>query len=386
MWQRSVLLSVFNTVDGTLFPQISDFQNLYLAFKKAKTGKPYTPNIACFEACLEQQLFQLQQELVSRSYQPGQYRAFLIYEPKIRLISAAPFRDRVVHHAICNVIEPIFESSFIQDTYANRREKGTHKGIKRCRDFLRQYRFVLKADIRKYFPSLDLHILKKLISDKISCADTLDLIYKIIDNSNPQEFVPDYFAGDNLFSVLERRRGLPMGNLTSQFFANLYLSPLDHFVTDTLRLRYVRYVDDFIVFANDKKTLANARHLIEGFLAQQLRLRLHPDKTHITPCEKGITFLGQRVFRTHQKLKNENIRRFRKRIRRRIKAFKAGRLHPDKLEQQLNAWLGHAKQADTFRLRKKILHQLFFEEHINIAETPDGVWKVLERPRMPKKP
>lgn len=177
-----------------------------------------------------------------------------------------------------------------------------------------------------------------------------------------------------------------MGNLTSQFFANLYLSPLDHFVTDTLRLRYVRYVDDFIVFANDKKTLANARHLIEGFLAQQLRLRLHPDKTHITPCEKGITFLGQRVFRTHQKLKNENIRRFRKRIRRRIKAFKAGRLHPDKLEQQLNAWLGHAKQADTFRLRKKILHQLFFEEHINIAETPDGVWKVLERPRMPKKP
>jgi retron-type reverse transcriptase len=365
------------------FSQITSFRNLLLAFRKARSGKPKKPNIARFEAKIEQELFQLQRELHTGIYQPGEYRAFRIFEPKVRLISAAPFRDRVVHHAVCNIVEPIFEPAFITDTFANRRNKGTHRGIYRCKVFLRKNRFVLKTDIRKYFPSIDLDILKNLIARKIHCPQTLGLINKIIDNSNQQEFVPDYFPGDNLFTLLERRRGLPMGNLTSQFFANIYLSPLDHYVKEVLRLGYVRYVDDFVIFADDKKTLTQARQRIEKFLAENLRLRLHPDKTHISPCEKGITFLGQRVFRTHQKLKNENVRRFRKRLRQRLRDFRAGRLHPDKLEQQLNAWLGHAKQADTFRLRKAILRQLFFEENINVVETPNGVWKVLERPRKP---
>lgn len=347
----------------------------------AKKGKRDKPNVARFEAHLERELFLLQKELSDGSYMPGAYRAFKIFEPKTRLISAAPFRDRVVHHAICNVIEPVFEKTFIADSFANRRGKGTHRGIRRCRQFLRKHRFVLKSDIQKYFPSVDHAILKKLIARKITCQHTLDLIFKIIDNSNPQEFVPEYFPNDDLFTILERRKGLPMGNLTSQFFANVYLSPLDHFVKETLRLDYVRYVDDFVVFADDAEILENARRRIENYLAEHLRLRVHPRKTHISPCEKGITFLGQRVFRTHQKLKGENLRRFYKRLRRRLRDFRAGRLAPDKLEQQLNAWLGHAKQADTFRLRKKILRQLFFEENINVAETPEGVWKVLERPR-----
>lgn len=364
-----------------LFHQITNFQNLYQAFCKATAGKRENLNVARFEAHFERELFQLQHELTEGTYQPGEYRAFHIFEPKLRLISAAPFRDRVVHHALCNVIEPIFEATLITDTYANRRGKGSHRAIRRCRDFLRSNRFALKADIQKYFPSVDLTILKTLIARKIHCPQTLDLIFKIIDNSNPQEFVPDYFPGDNLFTLLERRRRLPMGNLTSQFFANIYLSPLDHFVKESLRLDYVRYVDDFVLFADDKKTLLRARQLIEKFLAEHLRLRLHPKKTHISPCETGLTFLGQRVFRTHQKLKSENVRRFRKRLQQRLKAFRAGRLHPEKLEQQLNAWLGHAKQADTYRLRKKILNQLFFEENINVVETPEGVWKVLERPR-----
>jgi len=265
--------------------------------------------------------------------------------------------------------------------FANRKGKGTHAGIRRCRQFLQKHQFVLKSDIQKYFPSVDHAILKTLISKKIACPRTVELIFKIIDNSNEQEFVPEYFPGDDLFTLLDRRRGLPMGNLTSQFFANVYLSPLDHFVKEVLRLDYVRYVDDFVVFANHKNTLIEARRAIESFLAEHLRLRLHPRKTHISPCEKGITFLGQRVFRTHQKLKNENVRRFRKRLRIRLKAFRAGLLTPEKLELQLNAWLGHAKQADTYRLRKKILLELFFKENINVLETPDGVWKVLERPR-----
>jgi len=344
-------------------------------------GKRDKPNVARFEANQEHEIFQLQKELVEGSYQPGEYHAFQIFEPKTRLISAAPFRDRVVHHAICIVVEPIFEQTFIHDSYANRKGKGTHLGIRRCRQYLHQHEFILKSDIQKYFPSVDHVILKQLIARKINCPRSLELIFRIIDNSNQQEFVPEYFPGDDLFSLLDRRKGLPMGNLTSQFFANVYLSPLDHFVKEILRLDYARYVDDFVVFANDKRTLTAARQAIENFLAENLRLRLHPRKTHISPCEKGVTFLGQRVFRTHQKLKNENIRRFRKRLKQRLVEFRAGRLHPDKLEQQLNAWLGHAKQADTYRLRKKILRQLFFEENINVLETPDGVWKVLERPR-----
>jgi RNA-directed DNA polymerase len=365
----------------TLFHKIAHFSNLERAYQLARANKRSKPNVAWFEANFEREIFKLQRELETGQYQPGKYRAFQIFEPKTRLISAAPFRDRVLHHAICNVIEPVFERTFIEDSFANRKGKGTHAGIRRCRQFLLKHKFVLKSDIQKYFPSVDHSILKSLIARKIACPSTIELIFKIIDNSNDQEFVPEYFPGDNLFTLLDRRRGLPMGNLTSQFFANVYLSPLDHFVKEVLRLDYVRYVDDFVLFANDKHTLAEARHAIEGFLAGRLRLRLHPRKTHISPCEKGITFLGQTVFSSHQKLKNENVRRFRKRLQARLKDFRAGLLSPEKLELQLNAWLGHAKQADTYRLRKKILLELFFKENINVHETPKGVWKVLERPR-----
>jgi len=364
-----------------VFPQISSFPNLLDAFAGACQGKRDKPNVATFEANLENEVFQLKIELDSGAYRPGPYKAFQIYEPKERTISAAPFRDRVVHHALCNVIEPVFEKTFIHDTYANRLGKGSHRGIHRCQQYLKNYRHALKTDIRKYFPSIDHVILKQLIRQKIDCPRTLWLIELIIDGSNPQEEIAEYFAGDDLFTPHERRRGLPMGNLTSQFFANFYLSPLDHFVKETLRLPYLRYVDDFVLFSNDKAELETARQRIESFLGEHLRLRLHPKKTHIIPCEKGITFLGQRIFRTHRLLCKANVRRFYKRLRKRLALFRAGKLHPDKLEAQLNSWLGHAKQADTFRLRRKILHQLFFEYGLNVVEAPNGAWKVLERPR-----
>ena len=211
-----------------VYTQIYAFENLYLGFKKARKGKKRTRANAAFEVNLEKELFKLQDELKGQHYCPGSYTTFKIYDPKERMISAAPFRDRVVHHALCNIIEPIFDATLIYDTYANRKGKGTHAGIRRCQHFAKQYKYVLKADIRKYFPSIDHAILKGLIHKKIKCQPTLELIDKIIDYSNPQEQVPDYFPGDTLFTVVERKKGLPMGNLTSQF---LQSAPQYIFVT-----------------------------------------------------------------------------------------------------------------------------------------------------------
>ena len=184
-----------------------------------------------------------------------------------------------------------------------------------AKQFARRFRYVLKADIQKFFPSLDHEILKALVARKIKDPDVLWLVGRIIDHSNPQEEVLNYFPGDDLFTPAERRRGIPIGNQTSQFFANVYLDPLDHFVKDRLGIKgYVRYVDDFLVFSDDKSHLADVREQVRDFLVG-LRLRLHPKKSVIFPVKQGIRFLGYRVFPTHRLLPKENVRRFRRRVR-----------------------------------------------------------------------
>ncbi|MCX7422021.1 MAG: reverse transcriptase domain-containing protein, partial [Planctomycetia bacterium] len=155
--------------------------------------------MATFHFELERELLRLQDELTSKSYQPGPYREFMIYEPKQRLISAAPFRDRVVHHALCGVLEPLWEPCFISDSYACRKRKGTHAAVNRFQSFAKQYRYVLKSDVRKYFPSIDHQVLKQLVAKKIKDPDVLWLANRIIDHSNPQEPVLRWFAGDDLF-------------------------------------------------------------------------------------------------------------------------------------------------------------------------------------------
>jgi len=220
-----------------LYHQICDPENLFLAASKAIQGKRFNDSASRFEINREHEILQLKNELTSKSYQPGQYKSFYIYEPKKRMISAAPYRDRVIHHALCNIIGPLFESAFIFDSYANRKDKGTHRAILRYQHFARKYKYVLKADIKKYFPSIDHEILKTTIRRKIGCKDTLNLIDHIIDNSNPQEPVFDIFPGDDLFTLLTLKKGIPIGNLTSQFFANIYLNPFDHFVKEKLRCK-----------------------------------------------------------------------------------------------------------------------------------------------------
>ncbi|MGQ9592834.1 MAG: reverse transcriptase domain-containing protein, partial [Planctomycetota bacterium] len=243
-----------------LFEEIASLENLWEAARRASLGRRRKPYVARFLLNLEDELTRLQEELRSRTYRPGPYSTFRVYEPKERLISAAPFRDRVVHHALVRVIEPLFERRFVFDSWANRLGKGTHRALERFQGFSRRFRYVLKGDIRKYFPSIDHEILKAKIRRVIRCPGTLWLLDAIIDASNTQDPVVEYFPGDDILTPLERRKGLPIGNLTSQFFANVYLDDLDHFVKDGLGVKaYLRYVDDFAAFSDDKRELGLLR-------------------------------------------------------------------------------------------------------------------------------
>jgi RNA-directed DNA polymerase len=336
-----------------LFSQIVSFRNLLDAPHKAARGKRERPNVILFFSRLEDNLWDLHRELSDRTYRPGGYATFSIYRPKPRMISAAPFRDRVVHHALINVIGPLLERSFIHDSYANRTGKGTHRAIRRFQWFLRRQRYVLQCDIRKYFPSVDHEILKRMLHQRIADAGTRWLIDGIIDGSNDQEFVCDYFSGDNLLTPVVRRRGLPIGNLTSQFFANFYLSPLDHFVKENLGCRgYVRYVDDFALFSDSKPQLQEWRKDLSSFL-ESYRLKLHPRRVQISPSYVAHRFLGQVVCRSHRRLTGENVRRFRRRLR-----SWEGR-PPVNVRARVASWIGHARQADTEALLESLRNSLW---------------------------
>ncbi len=336
------------------------FRNLLRAARNAARGKRHSANVVRFGFDLENQLVRLQDELVSQTYQPGAYRTFEIFEPKRRLISAAPFRDRVVHHALCNVLEPIFERTFVYDSYACRKGKGTHAAVDRFQHFARRHRYVLKCDLRKFFPSVDHEILKQVVARKIKDRDVLWLVHRIIDSSNTQEPVDCWFPGDDLWTPCERRRGIPIGNQTSQFFANVLLNPFDHFVTEQLGgSGYVRYVDDFAIFGDDKSQLSDIRDRCREHLASY-RLRLHPDKSVISRTVDGARFLGFRVFPTHRLLPRENLVRFRQRLRAMQAGFANGDVDLASIRRRLVSWVGHAMHADSSRLQADILHSTIF--------------------------
>ena len=285
------------------------------AARKAAAGKKQRADVAAFLLDLEWQLLALQRELQEGSYRPGPYHCFQIHEPKPRLISAAPFRDRVVHHALTQVLEPIFERRFSPASFACRKGLGTHRALARARERARRYRFVLKSDIRKYFPSMDHDILKQLLARAVKCRRTLDLASRIIEGSNRQEEAGWYFPGDDLFSAHERRRGLPLGNQTSQFFANVCLDPLDQIIQRRWKpALYVRYVDDFLLFDDSKERLNDLLGEIEALL-RTLRLRIQPRKSRVYRTAEGVTFLGWRTFLGWARLARSNVVRFRRRLR-----------------------------------------------------------------------
>jgi retron-type reverse transcriptase len=330
------------------------------ASEKAQKGKRYVKSTLEFNINLEKKLFILQEELKSKTYKHGKYKDFIVEDSKKRLISAAPYRDRVVHHALMNVIEPLFERSFIYDTYACRKGKGTHAALRRFRDFLKSSKYVLKCDIRKYFPSIDHKILFGKFTHKIVDEDTLWLINEIINSYSVEEGNPIYFRGDTLFTPFDRKRGIPIGNLTSQFFANFYLSDFDHWIKEDLRAGpYVRYVDDFCVFGDDKKRLNDIKLAMSEYLAG-LRLSLHTDKSRVYTLKEGVEFLGFRHLPYTMKVRKENVKRFRKRMRRYQIKYSRGGVSLSQIKNSIVSWEAHASYGDSYNLRNKIIPSFVF--------------------------
>jgi retron-type reverse transcriptase len=293
--------------------RIIDFENLYRAFREASTGKRYRWESLKFKNNLEENLIVLQNQLEWDRYKPEPYRQFIIKEPKRRLISAPTFRDRVVHHALCQIIEPIFENRMVYETFACRCGKGTHAAVHHIQKCARKAQrkwgsyYVLKCDIKSFFPSVDHDVLREIIGRHISDKKTMNLIGVII-----RSYESPYQDG----------KGIPIGALTSQLGANIVLMPFDHWIKEDNHAEfYVRYMDDFIILHNDKPYLWKLLSKIESYLHDNLKLNLNP-KTGIFPAKQGIDFCGYRIWPSHIKPRKSTIKRAKKRLRKMARMYK----------------------------------------------------------------
>lgn len=331
-----------------LYPKICEFDNIHLAYLKARKLKRYKAEVLLFSANMEENLINIHNHLVWKSYRPSPYKYFTIYEPKERIIAALPFVDRVVHHALCNIIEPICERSMIHDSYACRRGQGVQAGVLRTTQLLRDTHrrwgrvYCLKADVKKFFPSIDHEVLKKIIRRRIACLDTLNMIETIIDST-----------GDD--------KGLPIGSLTSQLWANVYLNELDHYAKERLGIKYyVRYMDDFLILHDDKQELRRILAEITGFLADRLRLDLN-GKTQIFPIgPRALDFLGYRIQSDYRLLRKSNVQRTKRKFHKYERSYSEGLIDLADVNSSIVSWIGHAMHADSYRLRLKILSELKF--------------------------
>lgn len=334
-----------------LFDQIIGFDELYAAYLRARSGKRSSWPCRRFEQDLEGELIQLQNELIWGQYRTSGYRSFYVSEPKRRKITALKrFRDRVVQQAVHEVIEPIWEARFIPHSYACRPGRGTHAGADAAQQMLRECLqrngriYVLKADISKFFASIDHEILKRLIRKRIADPRMLALLDDIID-SYSEPLTPGI--------------GLPIGNLTSQLFANIYLDHLDQWV----RWRrgqywYARYMDDFIVVHPDKRHLHALRLDAERFLQDELHLSTN-HKTEVFPVAhrggRGLDFLGYHLWPDRRRLRKASLNRFRRRLRRLQRHYASGRIDMPEAGEQIQSWVAHARHGDAIPAITKIL-------------------------------
>jgi retron-type reverse transcriptase len=349
---------------GDLWNKFIAWENLVLAAKKSRKGKRAKRTVQRFEYSYEFELLKLQRQLEEGIYQPGRFRSHWIYEPKKRMISAAPYRDRVVPHALMNVLEPILDKHFHDHSYACRKGKGTHAASERLVHLMKRNRYYLQCDIQKFFPSIDHEILKRLFRKRIKDTRLLRLMDLFVDTSNVQEPSIQWFANDTLFSPINNVKGLPIGNLTSQWFANWMLDGLDHYITSHLGAgHYVRYCDDFIVLHKDKAFLKELSVKIQTYL-DTMRLKLHTGKLAINPVISGVTFVGYRTWSYKRLIRKSNILRHRRRLRWMQKMYKNGELSFDDIAQRLNSWMAHARTADCEGLIRHISKEwVFTQDH-----------------------
>jgi retron-type reverse transcriptase len=319
-----------------LWQELTSFKNLYLAYKKAKKAKPQTAEILDFSLNLEKNIMLLQEELLTDNYKQSKYRVFIIFDPKQRTIKYLPFKDRVVHHAIVNIIEPIFEKRFISTSYACRKKKGTHKALKDIRKVIynkfKDTGYCLKGDIRKYFPSINQDILKNIISRKIKDKKLLNLIFKIITSDH---------------SDFGEHKGIPIGNLTSQLFSNIYLNELDQYIKQELKIKYYyRYVDDFIILSNSKKELHKYKQKIRYFLKKKLNLDLPKKKCNIFKIKDGVDFVGYKIFPNKILIRKRNLKRF-------LNKIKSKNTNKN-YNYTIYSYLGYFKYANAYNLLLKL--------------------------------
>ncbi len=325
--------------------------NLRRAWHKFIKGKKKRKDIVDFAKNLNANFFDIQRLLATKEYEHGSYQSFYVHDPKKRHIHKAEVRDRIIHQALVNTLEPIFEPQFIFDSYASRKSKGTHRAVKRLYYFARKasknYKkncFVLKCDIKKYFDSIGHDILLQIIGKTVKDVDILGLVESIIRS----------FEATN-------GRGLPLGNVTSQIFSNIYLNELDQFIKRNLRVKYyIRYNDDFVILDEERETLECYLPVIKDFLEMRLKLTLHPKKVGIHKYAQGIEFLGYVCLPHYILPKTRTKRRILKKIKKRICELERGDISEETFKQSVQSYFGFLSHAKTKRLVEKLKNTIWF--------------------------
>jgi len=333
-----------------LYEQIYDFENLHEAYREARKNKRYRHEVLRFSANLEENLIQIQNELIWKTYSVGRYREFYVYEPKKRLVMALPFKDRVMQWAIYRILNPLIERRYIRDSYACRIGYGAHRSVDRLQYWLRNLErkydrvYILKLDISKYFYRVDHDILVGILKRLIAEDDLLWLLEVVIrcDHTKFGLILGDHdFTGDRISGI-----GMPIGNLTSQMFANLYLNELDQFVKHNLQEKYyMRYMDDALVLYHDKKHLWQVKREIQRFIEDELHLVLN-NKTSIRTINQGVDWVGYRVWSTHRKLRKSTAKKMRKRFKYLQKAYARGQVDFKDLNSSIQSYMGVMKHCD----------------------------------------
>lgn len=340
-----------------LYPQIYDFENLERAYQLARRGKRQRPPVLRFEYDRDSNLIDIQNHLIWGTWQTGQYRHFTLHEPVYRQGASLPFRDRVMHHALVAVLEPCFLPRMITHTYACIAGRGTHRGADKAQAMLRRVQrdhgrvYVLKSDISKYFYNINHDILRRILRKRIACKPTLRLLDEIIGSFA--------WAGER-----HNPRGIPLGNLTSQLFANIYLGEMDLFVKHQLRERhYARYMDDSVIVHHDKQHLHRIRKEIDVFLHDHLALQTNR-KTQVFPVTpsrgRALDFLGYRIWTTHRKLRKNSITRIKRSLKRLQKAYAVGDATLEDIRPVVHSWLAHARHANSRALQRAVLGRFAF--------------------------
>lgn len=332
------------------YGDIISIDNLLEAWKEFLCGKRNRKDVAYFQVCLMDQLFSLHRELQNNTYIHGSYRVLRISDPKPRVIHIAPIRDRLLHHALYRKLYPYFERKFEYDSYSCRNWKGTHRAINRFRKFFQKISknntkqcWVLKCDIKKFFASIDHTILLSILQKHISNPNTYWLCERIIRSFSARDACPSVAIGRRRGSALdgETNKGLPLGNLTSQLFANVYMNEFDQFVKHILKAKhYIRYADDFVFLSHNKKELENLIPVIQTFLREKLKLSLHENKLFIKTIGSGVDFLGWIHFPDYRVLRTATKRR----MLRRIQEFPTA--------EMLNSYIGLLKHGNAWKLKE----------------------------------